>query len=257
MNRLHALFQHKKGQILSVYFTAGFPQPNTTISIIQELEKQGVDLIEIGIPFSDPIADGQVIQHSSQVALKKGMNLNKLFDELADIRSKVKIPLLLMGYFNCVLQFGVEKFCQKAALIGIDGVILPDLPLEVYLEKYQPFFTDNGITPVFLITPGTSEERIRLVDNHSRGFIYMVSSASTTGTKTGFDDENIAYFNRIQSMKLKNPVLTGFGVSNHTTFEQACRFSNGVIIGSAFIKALEQPGSMVQNIATFIKTIKG
>lgn len=257
MNRLQTLFENKNNNILSVYFTAGFPQPETTVSIIQELEKQGADLIEIGIPFSDPLADGPVIQHSSQIALDKGMSLKKLFGEISEIRTQVKIPLLLMGYFNCVMQYGVEKFCQKAASIGIDGVILPDLPLDVYIEKYQTIFTENGIIPVFLITPGTSEERIRKIDNLSRGFIYMVSSASTTGTKTGFHEENLAYFKRIQAMELKNPVLTGFGVSNPVTFEQACRYSNGAIVGSAFIKALEQPGSLEETVKSFVRTIKG
>jgi len=256
MNRLQTLFQNKKNNILSVYFTAGFPKPETSVTIIRELEKQGVDMIEIGIPFSDPLADGPVIQHSSQIALKNGMSLSKLFKELENIRPKVKIPLLLMGYFNTVMQFGVETFCQKAAALGIDGVILPDLPLEVYEERYASMFDSYGIVPVFLITPGTNEERIRKVDNLSKGFIYMVSSASTTGTKSGFHPKNIAYFQRVQSMRLKNPVLTGFGISNHETFTQACQFSQGAIVGSAFIKALQSNGTIQEAIAKFVASVR-
>ncbi|MFA6403460.1 MAG: tryptophan synthase subunit alpha [Salinivirgaceae bacterium] len=257
MNRINTLFDTKKENILSVYFTAGHPKPNTAASIIMELEKNGVDLIEIGIPFSDPLADGPVIQQSSQLALENGMTLKKLLSEIQDIRKSVKIPLILMGYFNTVLQFGVEEFCRQIAAIGIDGVILPDMPMEVHQESYQDIFESNGIIPVFLITPGTSDERIRKTDELSKGFIYMVSSASTTGTKSGFNEESMSYFKRINGMNLKQPVLTGFGISNKETFTQACEYSNGAIIGSAFIKALEQPGELAKNMEGFIKTLKG
>jgi len=256
MNRINTLFSTKKENILSVYFTAGHPKMDTAAFIINDLKKNGVDLIEIGIPFSDPLADGPVIQKSSQKALENGMTLKKLLSEIKDIRQSVKIPLILMGYFNTVLQFGVEEFCRQIAAIGIDGVILPDMPMEVYQESYQHIFESNGIIPVFLITPGTSEERIRKTDELSKGFIYMVSSASTTGTKSGFNEESLSYFKRIKAMNLKNPVLTGFGISNKETFAQACEFSNGAIIGSAFIKALEQSVSLEKNIQSFIQNIK-
>lgn len=256
MNRIQNLFHTSNQKILSVYFTAGHPEPESAVQIISELEKQGVNLIEIGIPFSDPLADGPVIQQSSQKALENGMSLKKLLNELKNIRQDVKIPLLLMGYFNTVLQFGVEAFCKQIAEIGIDGVILPDMPLEVYEEAYQAIFEKYGITPVFLVTPGTSEERIRKTESLSNGFIYMVSSASTTGTKSGFNAGSISYFKRIADMQLKVPVLTGFGISNKTTFEQATQYSAGAIIGSAFVKTLEGKGSLKERIATFIDTLK-
>jgi tryptophan synthase alpha chain len=256
MNRINTLFDTKKENILSVYFTAGHPKPDTAASIIVELEKNGVDLIEIGIPFSDPLADGPVIQQSSQLALENGMTLKKLLAEVHNIRKSVEIPLILMGYFNTVLQFGVDEFCRQISAIGIDGVILPDMPMEVYQESYQAIFESNGIIPVFLITPGTSDERIRKTDELSKGFIYMVSSASTTGTKSGFNEESTSYFKRIKNMNLKHPVLTGFGISNKETFTQACEYSNGAIIGSAFIKALETDKDVQKTIKTFISAIK-
>jgi tryptophan synthase alpha chain len=256
MNRIQDLFNTNSQKILSVYFTAGHPEPESAVQIIAELEKQGVHLIEIGIPFSDPLADGPVIQQSSQKALENGMSLKKLLSELKDIRKQVKIPLLLMGYFNTVLQYGVDAFCKQIAEIGIDGVILPDMPLDVYEEAYQTTFDKQGIIPIFLITPGTSEERIRKTESLSKGFIYMVSSASTTGSKTGFDTESVAYFKRIADMQLKVPVITGFGISNKTTFNQATQYSSGAIIGSAFVKALEGKGSLKEKIDAFIKTLK-
>jgi tryptophan synthase alpha chain len=256
MNRINELFKSKTKNILSVYFTAGYPEAETTVEIIKELEKNGADMIEIGIPFSDPLADGPVIQQSSQKALAQGMSLKKLLSELTTIRQSVNTPLLLMGYFNVILNYGVERFCEQLEKIGIDGVIIPDLPLEVYESSYAGLFQKHGIIPVFLITPGTAEERIRKTEMLSKGFIYMVSSASTTGTKSGFDQSSITYFKRIAGMGLKVPVLTGFGISNKTSFEQASEFSSGAIVGSAFIKALDEPGSLNQRIQGFMKQIR-
>ena len=242
MNRINKLFENKKRDILSIYFTAGHPALNTASTIIKKLEDSGVNMIEIGFPFSDPLADGPVIQDSSQKALNNGMSLKVLLEELSDIRDKVTIPLLLMGYFNTVLKFGVENFCKQISSIGIDGVILPDMPLEVYKEEYANTFDKYNIIPVFLICPGTSEERIREIDSLSKGFIYVVSTASTTGAKIGFDDYTLKYFKRIKEMNLSTPTITGFGISNKHTFNQACEFSNGGIIGSAFVKQLEEKG---------------
>jgi tryptophan synthase alpha chain len=227
---------------------------NDTVKIIQDLEKNGVDLIEIGLPFSDPLADGPTIQESSTAALKNGMNTALLFEQLKDIRKSVSIPLILMGYFNPVLQYGVEAFCAKCEEIGIDGLILPDLPLDVYKEEYVTIFKKHGLINVFLITPQTSNERIKAIDDASEGFIYMVSSASTTGTKEGFGPDQTNYFNRIAQMDLKNPQIVGFGISNAETFGQATQHAKGAIIGSAFIKYLTKNG--VDKIDDFVKQIR-
>lgn len=256
MNRINKLFQEKKEKVLSIYFTAGHPAPDTAVEIIQLLEKNGVDMIEIGIPFSDPLADGPVIQKSSQYALEHGMSLKKLLSEIEDIRKSVSIPLLLMGYFNTIMSFGVEAFCKKISEIGIDGVILPDLPLDVYHEEYQSLFQKYGIIPVFLITPSTPKERIIETNAISEGFIYMVSTSSTTGAKDGFTNDSLAYFKRINDLKLKVPVLTGFGISNKITFDQACSNSAGAIIGSAFVKAVDGNGSLNEKISKFISQFK-
>ena len=255
MNRINNLFQNKKSNVLSVYFTAGFPGLNDTVKIIQELELNGTDMIEIGMPFSDPLADGPTIQRTSEVALENGMTTKLLFEQLKNIRSTSKIPLLLMGYINPVLQFGVEKFCKAASEIGIDGIIIPDLPMQEFLEEYKTTFEKYNLKNIFLITPQTSEERIRLIDKNSDGFIYMVSSASTTGAKSeiGADQEN--YFKRIQSMKLKNPVLIGFGISDNKTFTKACEYANGAIIGSAFVKAVNKSNSITSDVKSFVKTV--
>nr|WP_299345607.1 tryptophan synthase subunit alpha [Allomuricauda sp.] len=252
-NRIHQKLQENK-KLLSIYFTSGYPNLNDTIKIIEDLEKNGVDMIEIGLPFSDPLADGPTIQESSTAALKNGMHTELLFEQLKDIRKTVSIPLILMGYFNPMLQYGVEAFCKKCQEIGIDGIIMPDLPLDVYQEEYQHIYEDYGLTNVFLITPQTSEKRIRAIDNASNGFIYMVSSASTTGAKEGFGEEQKAYFNRIAQMGLKNPQIVGFGISNAHTFQQATEKSKGAIIGSAFIKHLTQNG--VDSIAHFVRQIR-
>jgi tryptophan synthase alpha chain len=255
-NRINQLFETKKENILSIYFTAGFPRLNDTVEIIQQLEQNGVDLIEIGIPFSDPTADGPTIQRSSETALKNGMSLKLLFSQLKDIRKSVNIPLILMGYLNPVLQFGVEKFCTACRETGIDGVILPDLPLEEYEEQFQQHFLKNNLHNILLITPQTPESRIRQIDESSDGFIYMVSSASTTGAGKKAEDFNHGYFQRIQQMNLKNPRLIGFGISDHDTFSSACRYAPGAIIGSAFVHALQQEKEPARAVHLFIKSIK-
>jgi len=254
-NRINQLFQQKNKNILSVYFTAGYPELNDTVTIIRELEKNGVDLIEIGMPFSDPVADGPVIQNSSYTALKNGMSVKKLFGQLKDIRKTVKMPLIMMGYLNPVLQFGIENFCQKCSEVGIDGLIIPDLPLNEYLERYKPIFEAHNIHNILLITPQTSDERIRQIDAESSGFIYMVSTSSTTGMKKNVADYHTEYFERVNSLQLKNPRLIGFGISTAETFTNACKYAGGAIIGSAFVKALDNKLTMEQRISEFVKMI--
>jgi len=254
-NRINKLFQEKKGQVLSVYFTAGYPNPEDTVPVIQELVKNGVDLIEIGMPFSDPVADGPVIQHSSLISLQHGMSIRKLFDQLKDIRKSVHIPLILMGYVNPVLQYGVEAFFRKCNEIGIDGLIIPDLPMDVYETEFKSVFEANNLHNIFLITPQTSDERLHKIDEVSTGFIYMVSSNSTTGAKTSVSDFQKLYFERINSLSLKNRRLIGFGISNAETFANACQYASGAIIGSAFVKALEGPNTIEQKVSAFINTI--
>ncbi|GHE69417.1 tryptophan synthase alpha chain [Roseivirga thermotolerans] len=255
MNRIEKLFQTKPNRVLNVYFTAGYPKLDDTVSILKALEASGADLIEIGIPFSDPVADGPTIQASNDVALNNGMTLKLLMEQLKDVRQKVSVPIVLMGYINPIVQYGIERFCEDCAARGIDGLILPDLPMFEYLEVYKPIFEKNGLLNTFLITPQTSEARIREIDNNTSGFIYMVSSASTTGAKTGISEEQEAYFKRVNSMGLKNPRLIGFGISNKETFDKACKNANGAIIGSAFIKVLGQEGDMEANINEFVNGV--
>jgi tryptophan synthase alpha chain len=255
-NRIQQLFAQKPQNLLSVYFTAGYPHLEDTLPIILELDKQGVDLIEIGMPFSDPLADGPTIQQSSEIAIRNGMTIAKLFAQLQDIRQHTQIPLVLMGYLNPVMQYGVERFCLEASAIGIDGIILPDLPLADYVREYKEIFEENNLSTVFLVTPQTPEQRIREIDAHSNGFLYMVSSASVTGSTTGAAVSNTTYFERVGGMGLRNPRLIGFGIHNQDTFTQACNHASGAIIGSAFIKALAQEGSLQQNISTFIQSIR-
>lgn len=252
MNRIQQKLQ-EKGKILSIYLTAGYPGLNDTVKIIENLEQSGVGMIEIGLPFSDPLADGPTIQESSTKALKNGMTSELLFDQLKDIRKSVSIPLLIMGYFNPIYQFGVEAFCKRCHEIGIDGLIIPDLPVDVYLETYQAIFQKYGLINIFLITPQTSEERIRFIDQVSNGFIYMVSSASVTGAKEGFGLTQEAYFERIHSLSLKNPQIVGFGISNSQTFQQATKMAKGAIIGSAFIKYVTTHG--IEKLDRFIQEI--
>ncbi len=239
MNRINKLFDQKKNNILSIYFTAGYPQLNDTTQILKSLEKNGVDLVEIGIPFSDPIADGPTIQQSNHIALQNGMSIRKLFNQLSDIRNHIQIPLVLMGYLNPIMRFGFDAFCQSCQQVGIDGIIIPDLPMSEYLNAYKGIAEAYALKFIFLITPETSEERIRAIDNNTDGFIYMVSSAAVTGTQQSFDDR-LAYFNRINAMHLKNPRLIGFGVSNKSTLTMVNQYASGAIVGSAFIKTLEQ-----------------
>ena len=253
MNRINQKLQEDK-KLLSIYFSAGFPNLNDTVSIIEELEKSGVDMIEIGLPFSDPLADGPTIQDSSTKALKNGMTSQLLFEQLKDIRKTVQIPLIIMGYFNPILQYGVEAFCAKCQEIGIDGLIIPDLPVDVYHKQYKTTFDNYGLINVFLITPQTSDERIRYIDSISNGFIYMVSTASVTGSQSGFGSEQTSYFKRIADMNLDNPQIVGFGISNQETFGQATAYSKGAIIGSAFIKFLAS--NSIGKIGTFTNAIR-
>ncbi|GEP50777.1 tryptophan synthase alpha chain [Flavobacterium noncentrifugens] len=253
MNRIqNKLSQNKK--LLSIYFTAGYPKINDTVSIIQELEKSGVDMIEIGLPFSDPLADGPTIQASSTAALQNGMTTKLLFEQLRTIRESIQIPLLIMGYFNPILQFGVAEFCRKCSETGIDGLIIPDLPVDIYEKEYKSTFEKFGLTNVFLITPQTSDERIRFIDSISNGFIYMVSSSSVTGSSDGFSEIQTNYFKRISEMNLKNPLIVGFGINNKKTFEQATKATSGAIIGSAFVKHLTKNG--ISKIDSFISGIR-
>ncbi|CAM4043515.1 tryptophan synthase subunit alpha [Gillisia limnaea] len=253
MNRINKTLNGDK-KLLSIYFTAGYPKLEDTVKIIKDLETSGVDFIEIGLPFSDPLADGPTIQESSTQALKNGMTTNMLFNQLKDIRETVKIPLIIMGYFNPMLQYGVEKFCQKCQEAGIDGLIIPDLPVNVYNEEYKAIFEHYGIINIFLITPQTSEERIRFIDSVSDGFIYMVSSASVTGSTKGFGEDTKAYFKRISAMNLKNPQIIGFGINDKETFNQATEFATGAIIGSAFVKHLTASGT--NKTSSFIKALR-
>jgi tryptophan synthase alpha chain len=252
MNRINQKLKEDK-KLLSIYFSAGFPNLNDTVSIIEQLEQNGTDMIEIGLPFSDPLADGPTIQKSSTKALKNGMTTEVLFNQLKDIRKTVSIPLIIMGYFNPMLQYGVEAFCEKCQEIGIDGLIIPDLPVDVYNEQYKTTFEKYGLINVFLITPQTSVERIHFIDSISNGFIYMVSSASVTGSGSGFGAEQTNYFKRIADMNLKNPQIVGFGIKDNDTFTQATTYAKGAIIGSAFIEHLTFNG--VSKINEFTEAI--
>jgi tryptophan synthase alpha chain len=253
MNRIDQKFKEDK-KLLSIYFSAGHPALEDTVPILKQLQASGVDMVEIGLPFSDPLADGPTIQESSTLALRNGMTTEKLFEQLKGIREHIDLPLIVMGYFNPMMQFGIEKFCQRCAEVGIDGLIIPDLPVAVYHESYKTLFEQYGLYNMFLITPQTSEERIRYIDQVSNGFIYMVSSASVTGAKNTFGNEQTAYFERIKKMELQTPTVVGFGISNADTYEAATRETQGAIIGSAFIKFLENEG--VDRIPEFIRSIR-
>lgn len=240
MNRINQLFNQKKENILSIYFCAGTPSLESTVTIIRTLEQKGIDLIEIGIPFSDPMADGPVIQAASTRALHNGMTLRRLFTQLETIRPEVQIPLILMGYLNPIMQYGFENFCRDCQRTGIDGVIIPDLPFREYETTYRTIAEHYDVKVIMLITPETSEERIRLIDEHTDGFIYMVSSAATTGAQQDFDTQKQSYFQRIKAMNLHNPCMIGFGISNRQTFETASAHAAGCIIGSKFVTLLEE-----------------
>lgn len=256
MNRITEVFARQAGKKLAVYYTAGFPNLNDTLPILGYLQEAGADLVEIGMPYSDPIADGPTIQMSSEKALQQGMNMHLLFEQLTTMRQHIHIPVLLMGYLNPVLQFGIEHFCRKCTEVGIDGVILPDLPMREYQLQYKKWFDNAGLVNTFLITPQTTEERIRQIDQHSTGFIYMVSSASVTGAKSGISDVQEAYFNRINAMQLSKPRMIGFGIGNNESFEKATRFADGAIVGSAFINMLAGSTDLKTDITRFVKTIK-
>ena len=240
MNRINSLFQQNPQRLLSVYFCAGSPTLNGTAQVIKDLEQNGVNMIEIGIPFSDPMADGVVIQNAATEALRNGMSLKLLFQQLRDIRQEVSIPLVLMGYLNPIYQFGFQHFCEECAACGIDGVIIPDLPFRDYKQTFKQIADQYDIRVIMLITPETSEERIREIDAHTDGFIYMVSSASTTGAQQDFDRQKQAYFEKVDSLNLRNPRMVGFGISNQQTFDAACSHASGGIIGSRFISLLNQ-----------------
>jgi len=257
MNRISALFKSTQEPILNIYATAGYPNFGDTMLVLNALQEGGVDIIEIGMPYSDPVADGETIQQSNQVSLDQGMTVSHLFDQLKNLRESISVPVLLMGYINPVLQFGVERFCQKCQEVGVDGLILPDLPLAEYQQSYQSIFEQFGLLNIFLITPQTSDERIKQIDAISEGFIYMVSSASTTGAKTGISSDQEAYFKRIDNMNLKNPRLVGFGISDRESFLKASNGASGAIIGSAFVKLLGNAKNLSEEIVGFVKSIKG
>lgn len=253
--RIQSLFEKKKKNILTVYFTAGYPAIADTLEIIKNLDAAGVDLIEIGMPFSDPLADGPVIQESSQQAIKNGMTIKLLFEQLKELRNVTEIPVVLMGYLNPVMQYGEEAFLSKCNEVGVDGIILPDLPLDIYKKRWETLFEKEGVLNIFLITPQSSEDRIRDVDATSKGFVYVVSSNSITGANKQFDRQ-AAYFKYIQNLKLKNPTLIGFGIHNKATYEEACAYSNGVIVGTAFIKHISNKGISQAAILEFVKQLK-
>ncbi|MGN5954808.1 tryptophan synthase subunit alpha [Sphingobacterium lactis] len=242
--------------LLSIYFTAGYPSLESTVDIAEALEKAGADFLEIGFPYSDPVADGPTIQFSSEGALKNGMTLQVLFEQLQELRKRVNIPVYLMGYFNPVLQYGVENFCKKCKEVGVNGTIIPDLPMYEYEELYKNIFQENGISNIFLVTPQTSEERIRKIDKLSSSFIYLLSSNATTGTQLNIQDQSERYFQRIKDMDLNNPVVIGFGIHNKDTFQKATTYAQGAIVGTAFVKLLAEE-NYLDKIPSFIKALKG
>jgi tryptophan synthase alpha chain len=258
MNRLDKVFAAKKANVLNVYCTAGYPQLQSTIEVIQALQNNGADIIELGMPYSDPLADGEVIQQSSSIALQNGMTISKLFEQLETLNNSPSgdggIPIILMGYMNPILQFGIEKFCATAKEVGIDGMILPDLPMYEFETMYKPLFEKNDLKFIFLVTPETSEERIRTIDTLCSGFLYAVSSSSTTGNNKAIEDQE-GYFNKLQQMHLKNPILVGFGIKDKHTFTAACKHTNGAIIGSAYIKALENSKDINQTTKEFLNGV--
>jgi len=251
MKRIENLFKNKKN-ILNIYLTAGYPKLEDTVIIAQELAKNGVDMIEIGMPFSDPLADGPTIQHSSEIAIKNGITLDLIFKQIIEIRKTVTIPIILMGYYNQVLQYGAAKFFEKAKNVGVDGFILPDLPIEEYQTNYKKLLTNLALDMVFLITPQTQDERIKLIDSESSGFLYVVSSFAITGATSDIKQNQLTYFKRINQLELTNPKLIGFGISNKKTFDTACQNAQGAIIGSAFIKALKNSDDLRKTIEEFV-----
>ena len=255
MNKLQQLFATKKKDLLSIYYTAGYPNLTDTLQIAEALEESGADFIEIGFPYSDPVADGPTIQASSKQALDNGMTMEILFEQLKDLRKTVTIPILLMGYVNVVLQYGVANFCKKCKDVGVDGCIIPDLPMYEYEELYHKYFDENGISNIFLVTPQTSDERIRKIDGLSNAFIYLLSSAATTGKDLDVSDQAKTYFARIQAMDLKNPLMIGFGISDKKTFDSANEYASGAIIGSAFVKNLKE-NNLQKSISEFMSEFR-
>lgn len=256
-NRITQLFKNKSSNLLSVFYTAGFPKLDSTITIAKTLEDAGADIIEIGIPFSDPVADGPTIQESNKVALENGMNLKLLVEQVKQIRKEgVTIPIILMGYLNPVMQYGIEKFVKDASKSGVDGLIIPDMPVYEFEEKYKDLFAEANLCNTFLISPTTSEDRIRRIDAITNGFIYAVSASSTTGAKSQFSDDQIRYFDKLKKAKLNNPYLIGFGISNNASFTTASKYSAGAIVGSAFINLLKESSDQ-DAIRRFVRNIKG
>lgn len=256
MTRIKNLFKNKPNNVLNVYCTAGYPQLGSTIEVMKALQENGADIIELGMPYSDPLADGPVIQQSSSVALANGMTIKKLFEQLKDFRKEISVPVVLMGYMNPVLQYGFEKFCADAAVAGVDGLILPDLPEHEFETEYGSIIKKHGLDFIFLVTPETSEERIKKLDELSTGFLYAVSSSSTTGSDKNMTDVK-SYLQKLKSLKLKNPVLVGFGIKDKSTFETACQHANGAIIGTAYIKALAWAGNISGITREFLESVKG
>lgn len=258
MNRIDQVFQTKKRNILSVYFTAGYPKGSNVLEILQLLEKNGADMVEVGLPFSDPLADGPVIQESSRIALQHGMSIEKALKETENMRQSITMPVIMMGYLNPILRFGVENFLARAALNGVDGIILPDLPPEIYTAHYQALFEKHNLYPIFLVTPQSTEERIRMIDSLSKGFVYAVSSSSTTGSGQSFGQQHLKYFERLQRLQLRNPIMIGFGINEATKLQTVFRFAAGGIIGSAFIRALNEklPDYGIENFMKPLNTNK-
>ena len=254
MARLDELFKRKDANIMNVYCTAGYPRADSTLQVMKALQASGADMIELGIPYSDPLADGPVIQASSSWALQNGMTIKKLFEQLKNFRNEISVPVILMGYMNPVLQYGFERFCSKAAEVGIDGLILPDLPIFEFETEYGTIIKKHGLDFMFLVTPETTEDRIRKLDELSTGFLYAVSSSSTTGNEKDFERVE-KYLLRLRKMNLKNPVLVGFGIKDKITFQAACKYANGAIIGTAYIKALQKNESIEKTTNSFLKEI--
>lgn len=257
MNRIIETFNNKTGKVLNIYFTAGFPRLDSTREILSAIQAGGADIAEIGMPYSDPVADGETIQASNQVALDNGMSLKVLFSQLEGMRDSIRIPVILMGYLNPVYQYGVEEFCKKCREVGVDGLIIPDLPMDEYYEEYKPVFDKYGLLNIFLITPQTSEERIRRIDEISEGFIYMVSSASVTGATSGISEGMETYFNRVNALNLKNPRLIGFGIKDNESFNKASQYAAGAIIGSQFIRVIESAENLEKDIVEYLEEVRG
>jgi len=256
MNRITNLFETKKSGILSVYFTAGYPELNDTRVVLAALQAKGINLVEVGIPFSDPMADGPVIQRAATRALRNGMSLRLLFEQLKDFRQTIHIPVILMGYLNPIMQYGFEAFCRSCVEVGVDGVIIPDLPFADYLADYRDVAAQHDLKMIMLISPETSEERIRLIDEHTSGFIYMVSSAATTGAQKSFSDVVQEYFQRVRAMKLKNPQLIGFGISNRKTLQMAVENAAGAIVGSKFVELLGETDTREEAVTRLLKALE-